>query len=180
MIRELYSSFGNIPVPISAPAPAINVDPPKPKRSINACNLPQKIRVVADHVPGTQQEVLARRDDYVIVYAWVENKTEKVSWGEDKTEAVAYNLTNKTAGRIPRAVLEVYSSEPYDQDKMCLAQEDVRTLSLGHITWKAGDYIRVWGRVEHPRSQCTGFGFNVASGQIGKINTYSGGLKPVE
>jgi hypothetical protein len=175
----LYSSFGNVPAPTPALTPAVNINPPKPKPTITACSLPQKIRVITDHFPGTQQEVLARRNDYVIVYAWVDNKTEE-SWWTDKPEAVAYNLTNKTAGRIPRAVLDMSSNEPYDQDKMCLAQEDSRIMILGHIIWKAGDYIRVWGRVEHPRSQCTGFGFNVASGQIGKINTYSGGLKPVE
>jgi hypothetical protein len=186
MIRGLYDSLEDIPVstpalapavtpapvpaPAPAPVPAINISPPKPKLSVTTCNPPRKIRVRTDHIPGTQQEALARCDDHVIVYAWIDNET----------EALAYNPTNKTAGRVPRAVLDMTSNEPSDQDKVCLAKEDSRSKTLGHITWKAGDYIRVWGRVEHSHCQCTGFGFNMASGQIGKFNTYWGGLEPVE
>jgi hypothetical protein len=168
----LYSSFGNIPAPTLAPTPAltpaVDFSPPQPKRStIFTCNPPQKIRVLRDHIPGTQQEVVARCGDHIIVYAW----------SQDHTEAVAYNLINKTAGRIPRKVLEMSSNEPYDQDMICLAKEDKCKATVGHVSWKAGDYIRVWERVHG--FYLNGFGFNMASGQIGKFTTAADNLESV-
>jgi hypothetical protein len=157
----LYSSFGNIPVPTAAPVstPAVDFSPPQPKPSIIACNPPQRIRVLRDHIPGTHQEVVARCGDHIIVYAW----------SQDHTEAVAYNLMNKTAGRIPRVVLDMNSNEPSDQNTICLAKEDKCNVPVGYVSWKAGDYIRVWDRVRG--FYWNGFGFNMASGHIGKFTT---------
>jgi hypothetical protein len=157
----LYSSFGNIPVPTPAPAstPAVDFSPSQPKPSIITCNPPQKIRVLRDHIPGTQQEVIARCGDHIIVYGW----------SQDHTEAVAYNLMNKTAGRIPRVVLDMSSNEPSDEDTIWMAKEDKCKVPVDHVSWKAGDYIRVWERVRG--FYLNGFGFNMASGQIGKFTT---------
>jgi hypothetical protein len=186
MIRGLYDSFGDIPVPtpaltpavtpapVPAPAstlvPAVNISPPKPKPSIITCNSPRKIRVRTDHIPGTQQELFARRGHHVIVYAWVQNET----------EALAYNPTKKLVGRIPRAVLDMTSTGPSDQDKVCLATTDSGCFGPGEheVNWKAGDYIRVWERVD--ASWSTGFCFNIASGQIGRFSALRSSLVPVE
>jgi hypothetical protein len=123
-----------------------------------------------DQVPSNQQQVLARCGDHIIVYAWFYSPT----------EAVAYNPSNKTTGRIPVTALDMSSDEPYDQGNLCLAKMDEREVSLGHITWKAGDYIKVWGRVNYINPRCAGFGFNIATKQIGKFSTYKEYLETVE
>jgi hypothetical protein len=55
-----------------------------------------------------------------------------------------------------------------------------RATSVGYVPWKAGDYIRVWDRVNGSHSRCSGFCFNSASGQIGKFSTVSPYLELVD
>jgi hypothetical protein len=144
--------------------------PPKSKLAIESCNPPNKMSVKMDYYPGTHQEVVAQCGDDVVVYAWAENRT----------EAVVYNTRNRTSGRIPITLLDTSKTELVHQNSLYMATLDERTASVVHVPWKAGDYIRVWGRANGDYSRCSGFCFNVASGQIGKFSTMSSSLELVD
>jgi hypothetical protein len=113
---------------------------------------------------------VACRDDDVVVYAWAENCT----------EAVAYNTRNKTTGRIPKVLLDMSKIEPFNQDRLYMARLEERSTSVDHVSWEAGDYIRVWDRVNCSHSRCSGVCFNLASGQLGNFLTMSPSLELVD
>lgn len=126
--------------------------------------------VKADYYPGTRQGVVAHCGDDVVVYAWAEKNT----------EAVVYNTRNRTSGRISINLLGTSKTELIHQDKLYMATSDERAALVGHVSWKAGDYIRVWDRVNGSHSRCSGFCFNLASGQIGEFSTASSDLELVD
>lgn len=70
--------------------------------------------------------------------------------------------------------------EAFEEDKLYMATADESSTSLGYVTWKAGDYIRVWNSEYGAHARSSGFCFNLASGQIGKFSTISYYLKLVE
>jgi hypothetical protein len=39
-------------------------------------------------------------------------------------------------------LLDMSETEAFEEDKLYIATSDERSTSLGHVTWKAGDYIR--------------------------------------
>jgi hypothetical protein len=144
--------------------------PPKSKLAIESCDPHYKMSVKVNYYPGTHKGVVAQRGDDVVVYAWAENRT----------EAVVYNTRNRTSGRIPTTLLATSKTELVHQDSLYMATLDERATSVCHVPWKAGDYIRVWNRVNGSHSRCSGFCFNVASGQIGKFSTMSPSLELVD
>jgi hypothetical protein len=161
MMRRMYDSFGdNFVANIS----------PELESSVVVLNPPQNFRISADYIPGNQQEVFVRCNDHVIAYAWLSSYS----------EAAVYNPRNKTAGRIPRWLLGTSSPEKSNQGELYMTKADELGVSLGHVSWKAGDYIRVWGRMDNSDLSCTGFGFHIASGQIGKFSTSKDCLEPME
>ncbi len=52
-------------------------------------------------------------------------------------------------------------------------------LCNGQVKWKAGDYVMVWNREEKSHARSEGFGFNLATGEIGNFNTISSSLKVI-
>jgi hypothetical protein len=126
-------------------------------------NPPRKIRVKDSQIARSYHQIVAKRDDHIIVHAWAKNYT----------EAIAYNTRNKTTGRITMDLLDMSKTEAFEEDKLYMATSDERSTSLGHVTWKAGDCIRVWNREDSAHSRSSGFCFNLASGQVGKFSTMS-------
>jgi hypothetical protein len=120
---------------------------------------PLKVLVNKDHTPRDHREVMARRGDYVIVYAWT------------GFEAIAYNTRNKTTGRVSQTLLNNHAQEECKEDKLYLATSDGRTTIESPVSWKRGDYIRVWDREDDSNSRASGLCFNLASGQIGRFYT---------
>jgi hypothetical protein len=104
--------------------------------------------------------MVANPGDQVVVFAWTNNRT----------EAIAYNLRNKTTGRIPADLLVKEDSKPFTDTKLCMPTSDESADSLGHVKWKAGDYIRVWDREDQSHARSIGFCFNLATGEIGKFH----------
>jgi hypothetical protein len=122
-------------------------------------NPPLTISVIDAYLCGNSAHVVANPSDRVIVFAWTNNRT----------EAIAYNPRNKTAGRIPVNLLDKGDSEPFTDTKLCMTTSDENAWSLGHVKWKAGDYIRVWNRENKSHAVSEGFCFNLATGGIGKF-----------
>jgi hypothetical protein len=144
--------------------------PPKSKLAIESCNPPHKMSVKEYYCPGTYQGVVAQCGDDVVVYAWAENRS----------EAVVYNTRNRNSGRIPTTLLDTSKTELVHQDSLYMATSNERATLVGYVSWKAGDHIRVWDRVNGSHSRCSGFCFNLASGQIGKFSTVSPYLELVD
>jgi hypothetical protein len=164
MITKWYETFGK-------PAAAVVSQQPKVSAaSYVALNTPLKIGVKEAHYPKNHEGVVAAPDDQIIVYAWAGNYT----------EAIAYNTRNKTTGRIPKDLLDMTKTEAVQVDRLYMVTSDEQPASLDHVTWKAGDYIRVWDRKDGSYPRCTGLCFNLASGKIGQFSTMYYSLKPVD
>jgi hypothetical protein len=126
-------------------------------------NPPLTISVKDGYLCKNYRHVVANSGDQVVVFAWTNNRT----------EAIAYNPRNKTTGQIPADLLENGDSKPFTDTKLCMTTSNETPNSLGHVRWKAGDYIRVWNREDKSHSRSDGFCFNLATGEIGKFNTTS-------
>lgn len=124
-------------------------------------NPPLAISVKDAYLCGNYQHIVASSGDWVIVFAWTNNRT----------EAIAYNPRNKTAGRISVDLLEEGDSEPFTDTKICKTTSNESHSSLGHVKWKAGDYIRMWNREDKSHAVSEGVCFNLATGEIGRFHT---------
>lgn len=164
MITELHKNYGE----------QSTSSPPQQSKSTSLSyelyNPPRRIRMKDSHISRNHQKIVARRDDDVVVYAWANNCT----------EAIAYNTRNKTTGRVASDLLDMSNTEEFREDKLYLATSDEKSTALGHVTWNAGDYVRVWNRVDGSHSRSSGFCFNLASGKIGKFSTMSFYLQLVD
>jgi len=132
-------------------------------------NPPLTISVKDGYLCKNYQHVVANSGDQVVVFAWTNNHT----------EAITYNLRNKTAGRILANLLEKGDSKPFTDIKLCMSTSDESHPSIGQVKWKAGDYVMVWNREEKSHARSEGFGFNLATGEIGNFNTISSSLKVI-
>jgi hypothetical protein len=112
---------------------------------------------------------MAQRGDHVIVHAWT------------GLEAIAYNTRNKTTGRVPQNLLNKHAQQECKEDKLYLDTSDGRPTIECPVSWKTGDYIRVWDREDDSNSRASGLCFNLASGHIGRFYTNaSSSLKLVD
>jgi hypothetical protein len=133
-------------------------------------NPPLMISVKDGYLCGNYRHIVANSDDQVVVFAWTNNHT----------EAIAYNPRNKTTGRIPADLLEEGDSKPFTDTKLYMPTSDEQHGSRGCIKWKEGDYVRVWNREDRSHARSDGFGYNLATGEIGKFNTTSFSLKVID
>ena len=154
-ITELYNTLGKRSVPV------LQQQSKTTPFSYQIEDPPLKIPVKEDHTPRDDREVMARRGDNVIVYGWT------------GFEAIAYNTRDKTTGRISRILLDTDRQEEVKVENLHLAMSDGCPTDEGPVSWKKGNYIRVWERKNDPHSQASGFCFNLASGQIGRFYTNS-------
>jgi hypothetical protein len=154
LLSELMVTFPDRPTVVTQPKTKL----PMPTHDI--LNPPLAICVKDAYLCGNYKHIAANSGDRVIVFAWTNNRT----------EAIAYNPRNKTAGRIPVDLLEKEGSEPFTDTKLCMATSNESSSSLGHVNWKAGDYIRTWNREDKSHAVSEGFCFNLATGGIGRFH----------
>jgi hypothetical protein len=74
-------------------------------------------------------------------------------------------------GRVSQTLLNNHAQEECKEGKLYLATSDGRTTIESPVSWKRGDYIRVWDREDDSNSRASGLCFNLASGQIGRFYT---------
>jgi hypothetical protein len=117
----------------------------------------------ADNIARTHQELVANCGDELVVFGWIPHRT----------EAVAYNTRIQRAGRIPADRLNTFTSSPFMGGNLCIAKERQTSRSIDCIAWSAGDCIFVWDRIEGKHCIANGFGFNRATGAIGRFETTS-------
>jgi hypothetical protein len=86
-------------------------------------------------------------------------------------QAIAYNIRNKTTGRISQDLLDMNKREEWKGDKLYRATSDGRPTDDCPVSWERGDHIRVWEREDDSHSRASGLCFNLASGQIGRFYT---------
>lgn len=114
---------------------------------------------------------MAEPGDQVVVFAWTNRRT----------EATAYNPRNKSNGQIPADVLEKWRSEPFTDAKLYRTTKiEINNQFIDPVDWKRGGNIRIWDKTDKPPYCCEGFGFNLASGKIGRFRTQSAGLLPID
>jgi hypothetical protein len=129
---------------------------------------PIKVSVKGDYVSRKFRGVLAECGDSVIIFAYA----------TDKSDAVAYNLSNRTAGRLPARLFDYESSELFLDSTMYQAISDNRAASRTLVGWTEGDYNRVWNKENQKNARCSGFCFVLATGAIGRFSTTSFSLSP--
>lgn len=116
--------------------------------------------VKRDHVPLTYRELVADCGDELVVFGWT----------ACRNEAIAYNARIQRAGRFPAGKLERFESKSFMGSSLCIAKDKETSRSVvDGIGWSAGDYITVWDRKEEKHCMASGFGFNRATGAIGKF-----------
>jgi hypothetical protein len=140
------------PLPSKVPKPALEILQP-----------PQTMVAKADNIARTHQELVANCGDELVVFGWIPHRT----------EAVAYNTRIQRAGRIPADRLNTFTSSPFMGGNLCIAKERQTSRSIDCIAWSAGDCIFVWDRIEGKHCIANGFGFNRATGAIGRFETTS-------
>lgn len=131
---------------------------------------PLVFSVHAGYLRGNYRHIVADSGDQVVVFAWTNNCI----------EAIAYNPRNKTAGRILGNLLDRRNSMPFTDTKLYITKSNESPDTLGHVKWKAGEYVRVWNREDKRNARCEGFCFNVATGGIGRFETGSSSLKLID
>lgn len=148
--------------------PAVVPPPPTKRKTPGHINLdpPLSIRVKDAFLGKDYRHIVASLGDWVAVFAWTENRT----------KAIAYNPRNQTAGLIPIAFLELSNSKPFTDTKLYMTTSNSIAFIAGDdpvriVNWKAGDYIRVWNRVEKGNGYSMGLGFNMTNGGIGEFYT---------
>lgn len=157
LLSEMFAIFPDRPKAVLQP----QMKPPTPTHE--TLNPPLAIAIKDRYLCGNYRHILANSGDQIVVFAWTSNRT----------EAIAYNSRNKTVGRVPTSLLEYGGSNPFTDTKLYMTKSDQSRDSLGHVKWKAGDYVRVWNREDKKHSQSAGFCFNIATGGIGKFDTTS-------
>jgi hypothetical protein len=143
---------------------SLNPPPPKvPKPTLEILQSPQIMVVEADFIPRTYQGLVAHCGDKIVVFGWTAHRT----------EAIAYNARIQRAGRLPADRLNMLDSEPFMGGNLCIAKDRQTSISIDCIGWSAGDYVFVWDRKEGRHCVADGFGFNRATGAIGRFETTS-------
>jgi hypothetical protein len=142
-----------------------NPSPPKVLESTLKILEPPQIMVVKENpVPRTYKELVADCGDELVVFGWT----------ACRTQAIAYNARTQRAGRFPADKLDTRDSKSFVGWNLCIAQDKQIPRSIVDcIGWSAGDYIIVWDRKEGKHCMASGFGFNRATGAIGKFETTS-------
>jgi hypothetical protein len=142
-----------------------NPSPPKVLKSAFEILQPPQIMVVKeDPVSRTYKDLVATCGDELVVFGWA----------VCGTEAIAYNARIQRAGRFPADKLDMLDSKSFMGWKLCIAKDkQISRPFVDCIGWSAGDYITVWDRKEGKHCIASGFGFNRATGAIGRFETSS-------
>jgi hypothetical protein len=119
--------------------------------------------VKSAHIPRTYQGLVANCGDKIVVFGW----------NVLGTEAIAYNERIGRGGRLPADKLQTLDPQPFTKGSLCIAKDKQTSRSIDCIGWNAGDYIFVWDRKEGKNCTASGYGFNRASGAIGRFETTS-------
>lgn len=152
-ITELLNTLGKR----SVTAPPQQSNPALP--SYHMQDPPLKVPMKTKHTPRDDREVMAQRGDNVVVYGWT------------GFEAISYNTRNKTTGRVSQTLLDMDKQEECKGGELYLATLDGRPTDECPVSWKKGNYIRIWNQEDESNSRASGFCFNLASGQIGRFYT---------
>jgi hypothetical protein len=163
-LSELLSIFPDRPTVVTQPQTKL------PTPTHETLNPPLTISVAKGYVRGNHRHIVADFGDRVLVFGWT----------NDRTAAIAYNPRNKTAGRISVDSLDKRDSKPCIDTKLYMTRSDENPRSLGHVKWKAGDYIRVWNREDKSHSVSEGLCFNLATEAIGKFHINGVYLTPID
>jgi hypothetical protein len=154
LLSELMVTFLDRPTVVTQPKTKL------PMTTHDILNPPLAICVKDAYLCGNYKHIVANSGDRVIVFVWTNNRT----------EAIAYNPRNKTAGWISVDLLEKEDSEPFTDTKLCMTTSKESFSSLGHVNWKAGEYIRTWNREDKSHAVSEGFCFNLATGGMGRFH----------
>jgi hypothetical protein len=164
MMSSLMATFPHSPGVVAQS----QTNPPTPITEI--LHPPLMVSIKTEYISKNYRHVVANPGDEVVVFAWTNNRT----------EATAYNSRNKTVGRIPADILDKEGSKPVTNTEICMATSDQKHVSLGHVKWKEGDYIRVWNKESRKHAMIHGIGFNLATGEIGEFDTSSFSLRVID
>ncbi|KAK3329167.1 hypothetical protein B0H66DRAFT_14993 [Apodospora peruviana] len=94
-------------------------------------------------------------------------------------EFLGYNTRNNLAGRIPRGVLLKAKSEAgIIIPTVCRAAQSHKTRTLGDVSWKPGDNLRVYQWLDKYKTK--GIALNMATKEIGTFDASAGSLKVLD
>jgi hypothetical protein len=113
---------------------------------------------------------VANIGDDVVVCAWVAGRQ----------EALAFDPRNKSTGLVLTKNIQTRGSEPFQDTNLYVATANQRGSTSGHIQWQMGDYIRIWNQQPGYLNMIKGFGMNLATVGMGKINFWASDLDLIE